>query len=60
MTTATDEMLDAEMLKHEKAKQQQLDSNAKKAAKITGNSIWSIATRNNLKPKVTRLKRFIK
>ena len=57
MIATTNEMLDIEMEKTGQARQQQLDSNAKKAAKIKGNSIWSIAARNNLKPKVIRLKK---
>lgn len=55
MIATTNKMLDAEMEKHEQARQQQLDRNAKKAAQITGNSIWSIASRNNLKPKLVKI-----
>ena len=36
---------------------QNIERNAKKASKITGNRIWDIATRNNLKPKVITRKK---
>ena len=36
---------------------QNIERNAKKASKITGNQIWNIAARNNLKPKVITRKK---
>ena len=42
------------MEKHEQARQQQLDRNAKKASMITGSQIWNIASRSNLKPKLIK------
>jgi hypothetical protein len=51
METLNNKELDAAIEK------QAIERNAKKASKITGNRIWDIATRNNLKPKVIRLKK---
>jgi hypothetical protein len=49
-------MLDNKEL-DEALEKQSLIRNEKKASKIKGNRMWDIATRNNLKPKVVRLKR---
>ena len=48
MIAITDKMVNDEIEAYEQARQQQLDSNEKKASQIKGNSIWNIAARHNL------------
>ena len=51
METLNNKELDAAIEK------QAIENNARKASRITGNRMWDIATRNNLKPKVITRKK---